>query len=132
MDFGDAKTFLIICCDGVWDVKSNQEVVDFIRTRLPGRPDERALERVLEDLLDACVSPDLRMTNGLGGDNMTAVLVLLRSMEEPDEAGELDRRSFAVFNYLQKDQDNAGWSQRRWKTPKVGCRCICKYQAAFR
>lgn len=70
--------FLVICCDGVWDVKSNQEVVDFIRERLPrqepvGHP--AAMARILEDLLDRCVSPDLRVTKGLGGDNMTAVLV---------------------------------------------------------
>ncbi|CAK9041513.1 unnamed protein product [Durusdinium trenchii] len=121
--------FLIICCDGVWDVKSNQEVVDFIRTRLPGRPDERALERVLEDLLDACVSPDLRMTNGLGGDNMTAVLVLLRSMEEPDEAGELDRRTSLTKVQLLAErsgqrrvvakamEDTKGWLQVHLQVP---------------
>lgn len=31
------------------------EVVDFVRARLPTQQDERALERVLEDLLDDCV-----------------------------------------------------------------------------
>merc|ERR1712070_46727 len=29
----------------------------------------------MEALLDSCVSPDLRATRGLGGDNMTAVLI---------------------------------------------------------
>jgi len=74
--------FVVICCDGVWDVKSNQEVVDFVREGLGGAPsqaDPQSMVRVLEALLDACVSPDLRLTRGLGGDNMTAVLVLLPS-----------------------------------------------------
>lgn len=38
------------------------EVVDFVRARLPTQQDERALERVLEDLLDDCV----RASGGLG------------------------------------------------------------------
>jgi hypothetical protein len=81
--------FVILCCDGVWDVKDNQEVVDFVHKRLPpsysancGKSSE-ALEpmtslmsAILEELLDDCVSPDLQQTKGLGGDNMTAVLVV--------------------------------------------------------
>ena len=31
------------------------------------------------------VSPDLQRTNGLGGDNMTAVLVVLKSRKEASE-----------------------------------------------
>lgn len=73
----DEDEFLVICCDGVWDVMTNQEVVDFIRNRLPREHDidPGDMMRTLEALLDNCVSPDLRLTRGLGGDNMTAVLV---------------------------------------------------------
>jgi len=71
--------FLVLCCDGVWDVKSNQEVVDFIRSRLSAsrQSDPTAMREALEALLDDCVSPDLKLTRGLGGDNMTAVIVRL-------------------------------------------------------
>lgn len=70
--------FIVICCDGVWDVQTNQEVVDFVRARLCDRSESmEAPENVMEELLDACVSPDLRQTKGLGGDNMTAVLIRL-------------------------------------------------------
>jgi len=78
----EADEFVVICCDGVWDVKTNQQVVDFLRERLPKPGDPVDLEDMklaLEQLLDSCVSPDLRKTNGLGGDNMTAVIVLLGS-----------------------------------------------------
>lgn len=35
-----------------------------------------ALSGIVEEMLDYCVSPDLVETRGLGGDNMTAVLVV--------------------------------------------------------
>lgn len=70
--------FLLICCDGVWDMKSNLEAVDFVRRRLPKDPgaDPHLMVKVMDELLDDCLSPDLKRTKGLGGDNMTAVIVI--------------------------------------------------------
>jgi len=86
--------FLVICCDGVWDVKTNQEVVDFIRNGFRAAPpdDPQNMVRVLEALLDSCVSPDLRLTRGLGGDNMTAVLVRFPSGRPPSAASDSSAR----------------------------------------
>lgn len=68
--------FLLLACDGVWDVLSNEDAVSFIQQRLPLTPNTGvSLTQILEDMLDACLSPDLIRTQGLGGDNMTAVLV---------------------------------------------------------
>lgn len=84
--------FIVICCDGVWDVKTNQEVVNFVRGRLPEKPsgnaeaDAQASKNALEALLDSCVSPNLQMTKGLGGDNMTSVVVRLPKMSSKPEA----------------------------------------------
>jgi len=69
--------FILLACDGIWDVVGSQEAVDFINERLPrflkaGKP----LSGIMEELLDHCLSPDLHSTQGLGGDNMTALLVV--------------------------------------------------------
>lgn len=29
--------FLVLACDGIWDVMTNDEVVDFVRTRIASR-----------------------------------------------------------------------------------------------
>lgn len=65
--------FLVLCCDGIWDVMTNQEVVSFIRLRLSYGVTP---EKVCEELMMRCLAPDCH-TNGLGCDNMTVVLVCL-------------------------------------------------------
>lgn len=63
--------FLLLACDGIWDVLSNQQVADFITARI-GR--NLQPEQICEELMDRCLAPDCQV-GGLGCDNMTVVLV---------------------------------------------------------
>ncbi len=63
--------FLIIACDGIWDVMTSQQAVDFVRSRLQAGAAPAA---VCEALCDACCARDTR-GSGLGCDNMSVVLV---------------------------------------------------------
>lgn len=74
----EGDEFLVLACDGIWDVMGNQDVVDFIRTRWQAGG-SFTLSRIAEELLDNCISPDLSATGGLGGDNMTVIIVGLRA-----------------------------------------------------
>lgn len=69
----DETEFLVLACDGIWDVMSNQDVVDFVRDRLAVGTEP---EIICEDLLTHCLAPDSQM-GGLGCDNMTVVIVCL-------------------------------------------------------
>jgi protein phosphatase 1G len=68
--------FIVVACDGVWDVKTNQEVCDFIRTRLRN---SLPVTKIIEELLDACLAENPAKTSGLGCDNMTCIVVHLAS-----------------------------------------------------
>lgn len=74
--------FVILACDGIWDVMTSEEVVNFVRTRLAhtklGDPqmtktDSIYPEEICEELLNHCLAPDALM--GTGCDNMTVILV---------------------------------------------------------
>jgi len=66
--------FILLACDGIWDVKSNQEVCDFVGARLKRG---EAITVIAEALLDDCIAVDPKQTHGIGGDNMTVVIVQL-------------------------------------------------------
>lgn len=72
-DITPETEFLVLACDGIWDVLTNQEVVDFIRPRIASKMEPA---QICEELMTRCLAPDCQM-GGLGCDNMTVVLVCL-------------------------------------------------------
>jgi serine/threonine protein phosphatase PrpC len=63
--------FMILACDGVWDMLTSQECVDFVAQRIKSKP----LSVIAEDVLDRCLAPDIASSGGLGCDNTTIVIV---------------------------------------------------------
>ncbi|XP_059485252.1 probable protein phosphatase 2C T23F11.1 isoform X2 [Neocloeon triangulifer] len=62
--------FVLLACDGIWDVMGREEVCDFVRLRLSTGMEP---EIICEELMTRCLAPDCHM-GGLGCDNMTVVI----------------------------------------------------------
>eukprot|EP01026_Neomeris_dumetosa_P067534 TRINITY_DN6586_c0_g2_i8.p1 TRINITY_DN6586_c0_g2~~TRINITY_DN6586_c0_g2_i8.p1 ORF type:complete len:369 (-),score=50.28 TRINITY_DN6586_c0_g2_i8:571-1677(-) len=73
----DEDEFLILACDGVWDVMSNDDVVNFVRTRLQ---QSRNLQDIISELLDNCLAADPKEARGVGCDNITVVILILKQL----------------------------------------------------
>uniref|UniRef100_A0A8C3G3C7 Protein phosphatase 1G n=1 Tax=Cyclopterus lumpus TaxID=8103 RepID=A0A8C3G3C7_CYCLU len=85
--------FMVIACDGIWNVLSSQEVVDFISERI--KPDKsgnvRLLSAIVEELLDHCLAPDTS-GDGTGCDNMTCIIITLRPHPSPGQPDDKKKR----------------------------------------
>jgi serine/threonine protein phosphatase PrpC len=60
-----------LACDGIWDCLTNEEAVKFVRDRI----DRSTPTEIGVEMLDKIVSKDPRETQGIGGDNMTVMIV---------------------------------------------------------
>lgn len=65
--------FLVVACDGIWDVMSNEEVVEFVRQRLR---QSVPLVDICNALMHHCLSPH---PFGLGCDNMSVIVVVFNN-----------------------------------------------------
>jgi len=70
-------SFLIVACDGIWDCKTNEECVKFLKDNLTADVKTNNLCPPLEKLLEDCCA--LNTDDGIGTDNMTAVLIKFKS-----------------------------------------------------
>ncbi|GAA5896278.1 hypothetical protein JCM5296_002934 [Sporobolomyces johnsonii] len=73
--------FIVIACDGIWDVLTSQQVIDYVRLSIAQR---EPLSTICESLMDRCLAPDSDW-GGVGCDNMTLMVVALLGDRTPDE-----------------------------------------------
>uniref|UniRef100_U5EXW4 protein-serine/threonine phosphatase n=1 Tax=Corethrella appendiculata TaxID=1370023 RepID=U5EXW4_9DIPT len=112
-DITDEWEFIVLACDGIWDVLTNQEVIDFVRLQIS---QGLYIEEICENLMTRCLSPDCQM-GGLGGDNMTVIIVcflhgrpyedLVERCKKQVEKMKLDTKVSTQFNsFLIKGWNN--------------------------
>lgn len=76
LELSEADEFLVLACDGVFELNTSQNCIDIVRKELqkPGGTPEKAAEY----LLDRSCSENLMQTRGRGGDNCSAIVLRLR------------------------------------------------------
>ena len=84
------EDFLVLACDGIWDVKDNQQVVDFVHERLKQGKDPT---QVASELLDNCLAQDPKDSKGIGCDNMTCCIVLFTGNSSGSGRGDAKKKS---------------------------------------
>lgn len=77
---GPKDEFLVLACDGIWDVMNNDDLCQFIRHKLIIEPD---LEKVCSSVLDLCLNKGSR-------DNMSIIIVVFETAPKVSES-EIER-----------------------------------------
>lgn len=87
----DSHEFFIVACDGIWDVLTSQQAIDFISIRIAqGLP----LGLICEEMTDHCLAKDA--TAGVGCDNMTVVICAILNGKTESEWREMVTKRFAA------------------------------------
>ena len=63
--------FIIMGCDGIWQVKTNSQMIDWVTKRI--NKENSSQQSINQELLDELVSKD--SGNQYGMDNMSAILI---------------------------------------------------------
>ena len=54
-EVGEDLMFIVLACDGIWDVLGNQEVADFVISKMATGMEP---EIICEELMTRCLAPD--------------------------------------------------------------------------
>ena len=65
--------FIVLACDGIWDVMTNDEVVDFVSKRIHNTE----ISLICEEVCSRCLAP---RGTGVGCDNMTIMIVAIKDL----------------------------------------------------
>lgn len=76
MKLSPQDEFIILGCDGIWDCLTNEKAVEYVRTRI----DFKSPTEIGVEMLNDIISEDPRSTQGIGGDNMTIMIVDLQPL----------------------------------------------------
>eukprot|EP00435_Cladocopium_sp_Y103_P045188 s916_g12.t3 len=71
----DEDEFLVLACDGCFELHSSQDVIDIVNGALRAGVD---VKQAAEQLVDKSCSPNLVKTRGKGGDNCSAIVIKFR------------------------------------------------------
>ncbi|EER02649.1 protein phosphatase 2c gamma, putative [Perkinsus marinus ATCC 50983] len=115
----DEDQFLVLGCDGIWEILDIDGVVEYVRPlvrrarvlRKEGHVDDEdsKLSTVTSQLLDAVLSPNVSNSYGLGCDNMSCIIVDLRPTDPdslPDTA--LPEPGPAMVAVYEEPESNLG------------------------
>jgi len=75
LELTEEDEFLVLACDGIFELMSSQKVIDTVRR---GFREGLSSEKVVEHLVDSACSRNLIQTRGRGGDNCSAIVVRFR------------------------------------------------------
>jgi len=75
VDTAQEDEFLLLCCDGVFELWTDQEAVDCVRK---GLSTGQSLKEAVENLVDSCASVDPQAQGWKGTDNVSAMAISLR------------------------------------------------------
>lgn len=76
---GEKDEFLVLACDGIWDVLNNNELCDYIRYMLTVEED---VEQICSSIIDICLHKGSK-------DNMSVVLVVFGGAPKPSPEAKL-------------------------------------------
>ncbi|DBA96789.1 TPA: hypothetical protein ACH3X3_012958 [Trebouxia sp. C0006] len=82
IQLGSSSEFMILACDGIWDVLNNQQAVDFVRQRLI---EGQSVRYISESVCDHCLAKDTG-GSGIGCDNMSMMIVVFKKFTQYDKA----------------------------------------------
>ncbi|VDO67718.1 unnamed protein product [Heligmosomoides polygyrus] len=103
----DKDEFLVVACDGIYDVMENEELCRFVESRLHVCDD---LNQVCNDVLDACLSKGSR-------DNMTMIVVCFEAAPSIDKEKVASEQTWkaqmltTINEVIAEEMSKPGWNE---------------------